>query len=173
MSCLWFPSALQLNLQMGTLHPCLTSPVLWPLLMYSSTHLPVLWCPWRVTSTGPIACVVGCLQLLPVVAIPKGPVGKSVSQGGIQLSCLHCLYPKQMGKAQDEDFSGREMVPSQRVQGRDAASWEKGGGKTEPSVSLIFSENRSSESWILHSYSKSNFPGLSGVVKQNYQDDLK
>lgn len=72
---------------------------------------------------------------------PQGPVGKSVSQGGNQLSRLHCLYPKQMGKAQDEDFSRGEMVPSQRVQERDAASWEKRGGKAEPLVCLIVSEN--------------------------------
>lgn len=53
---------------------------------------------------------------------PQGPAGKSVSQGGIQLSRLRCLCPKQLGKAQDEDFSRGEMVPSQRAQERDAAS---------------------------------------------------
>lgn len=54
------------------------------------------------------------------------------------------LYPKQMDKAQDEGCSRGAMVPSQRLKERDTASWEKGRGKTEPLVCLIYPEN-----WVL------------------------
>lgn len=169
MSHLRFPSVLQLNPQMGTLHPCLTSPVLWALLIYSSTHVPVLWCCWKVTSAGPIAGVLGCqfwaslracgqerfsrrnpavMQSLPLSQTDGQGIGWRLQQG------RDGTLPK----------TARERYSQLRKKGRQ--DWTL-------SLSHFLRKLRSSESWILHSCSKSNFPGLSGLLRQNYQGDLK
>lgn len=79
------------------------------------------------------------------------------------------LYPKQMDKAQDEGCSRGAMVPSQRLKERDTASWEKGIGKTEPLVCLIYPENcvlQKAEFYIAISNQTSRSPtNLGKIIK--------
>lgn len=94
--------------------------------------------------------------------------GQEHLQNGIQLSCVHCISPNQMCRAQDKDFSRAETISSQRLWEMQPA--EKCGKQDwTPNISQ-FSQTWDFFCWveslILYSYSKSNFTVyLSKIIK--------